>query len=317
MALRDAGKDVINWHIGRPDFDTPLHIKESCSEALRQGHVHYAPAAGIPQLRSALAERASQEYESAVDPDSVVVCNGGMEAVTVILHTFLNEGDEVIVPTPNWPNMKWAVVMAGGKPVEVPLKNGVLTAEAIAAAVTHRTKFAVLSSPGNPLGTVTGSDELKRISQVLEEKDLMAISDETYTRLYYGGSAGATAPSILAIKGMGERCFAASTFSKTYAMDGWRLGWALCPDAAAAVQVAKTRYYYSACSPTFTQHAGTTALRSSQDCVAEMLAQYNERRSVLVEGLKNIPGINLSSPRSPPRLLLPVQHYLSVGGSDF
>lgn len=121
----------------------------------------------------------------------------------------------------------------------------------------------------------------------------MAISDETYTRLYYGGSAGATAPSILAIKGMGERCFAASTFSKTYAMDGWRLGWALCPDAAAAVQVAKTRYYYSACSPTFTQHAGTTALRSSQDCVAEMLAQYNERRSVLVEGLKNIPGINL------------------------
>lgn len=293
MALRDAGKDVINWHIGRPDFDTPLHIKESCSEALRQGHVHYAPAAGIPQLRSVLAERASQEYESAVDPDSVVVCNGGMEAVTVILHTFLNEGDEVIVPTPNWPNMKWAVVMAGGKPVEVPLKNGVLTAEAIAAAVTHRTKFAVLSSPGNPLGTVTGSDELKRISQVLEEKDLMAISDETYTRLYYGGSAGATAPSILAIKGMGERCFAASTFSKTYAMDGWRLGWALCPDAAAAVQVAKTRYYYSACSPTFTQHAGTTALRSSQDCVAEMLAQYNERRSVLVEGLKNIPGINL------------------------
>ncbi|CAE7779634.1 aspC [Symbiodinium pilosum] len=293
MALRDAGKDVINWHIGRPDFDTPSHIKEACSEALRRGHVHYAPAAGLPQLRCALAKRASQEYAGDVDPERVVVCNGGMEAVTVILHTFLEEGDEVIVPTPNWPNMKWAVAMAGGKPVEVPLQQGVLTAKAIAGAVTHRTKFAVLSSPGNPLGTVTGSDELKRISKVLEEKDLMAISDETYTRLYYGGSSGSTAPSILGIKGMSQRCFAASTFSKTYAMDGWRLGWALCPDAEAAAAVAKTRYYFSACSPTFTQHAGATALSSSQDCVAEMVAEYDQRRSVLVEGLRTIPGLKL------------------------
>mmetsp|Transcript_8016 Transcript_8016/g.18415 ORF Transcript_8016/g.18415 Transcript_8016/m.18415 type:complete len:401 (-) Transcript_8016:28-1230(-) len=292
-ALREAGKDVINWHIGRPDFDTPGHIKEACSAALRDGHVHYTPAAGIPQLREALAERATQEYGCApVDPDRVVVCNGGMEAVSVILHSFLEDGDEVIVPTPNWPNMKWAIAMAGGCPVEVPLTNGILTAEAIDRAVTHRTKFVVLSSPSNPLGTVTSVGELKQISRVLEDKDLLAISDETYTRLSYA-CLGSCAPSILSIKGMQERCFATSTFSKTYAMDGWRLGWALCPDAEAAVAVAKTRYYYSSCSPTFTQYAGVAALSLSQDCVLEMVSQYNERRSILVEGLQRIPGVKL------------------------
>lgn len=290
-ALKAAGKEVINWHIGRPDFDTPKHIKEACSEALRQGHVHYAPAAGLASLREAIAQRSEEEYGCSVNPERVVVCNGGMEAVTVVLHSLLEEGDEVIVPTPNWPNMKWAVALAGGKPIEIPVTEGVLTAEAIASAVTQKTKILVLSTPGNPLGSVTGLEELQKIAQVAKEKDLLVISDETYTRLYYG--EGSIAPSILSVDGMEQRSFALHTFSKTYAMDGWRLGWALCPDTTIASAVAKTRYYFSACSPTFTQYAGVTALTSSQECVAAMLAEYDARRRVLVEGLAKIPGVKL------------------------
>eukprot|EP00434_Breviolum_minutum_P041317 symbB.v1.2.036755.t1/scaffold5224.1/size29657/2 len=294
-ALKAAGKDVINWHIGRPDFDTPKHIKEACWEALQQGHVHYAPAAGIPGLREALAKRAEEEYKIAVDPERMIVCNGGMEAVTAVFHSLLEqgEGNEVIIPTPNWPNMKWAVVLAGGVPVEIPLVNGILTAKAISSAVTDNTKAVVLASPANPLGSVTHLEELQRIAKVVEEKDLLVISDETYTRLYYG--EGSVAPSILSVEGMEQRSFAVSTFSKTYAMDGWRLGWALCPDVSSASAVAKTRYYFSSCSPTFTQYAGIAALTDSQECVAEMLAEYDARRRILMEGLANIPGVKLPS----------------------
>lgn len=311
-ALKAAGKDVINWHIGRPDFDTPQHIKEACSEALRQGHVHYAPAAGLPGLRKALAQRAEEEYSVSVDPERVVVCNGGMETVTSVLHSLLEQGDEVIVPSPNWPNMKWAVVLAGGVPVEVALSDGILTPEAISSAVTEKTKLLVIASPANPLGSVTSVDELQRIAQVVLQKDLLVISDETYTRLYYGEEP--VAPSILSIKGMEQRSFAVNTFSKTYAMDGWRLGWALCPDPSSASAVAKTRYYFSACSPTFTQYAGIAAQTASQDCVAEMRAEYDARRTILVEGLKKIPGVKL--PTHPQGAYFVFPDLSAFGGSD-
>eukprot|EP00930_Biecheleria_cincta_P062614 TRINITY_DN48075_c0_g1_i1.p1 TRINITY_DN48075_c0_g1~~TRINITY_DN48075_c0_g1_i1.p1 ORF type:complete len:399 (-),score=59.91 TRINITY_DN48075_c0_g1_i1:16-1212(-) len=295
QALKAAGADVINWHIGRPDFDTPQHIKEACTAAMAAGHVHYAAANGIPALREAIAAQAEREYgvsSGSIDPDRVVVCNGGMEAVTVTLHSILEPGDEVILPAPNWPNVKWGVALAGGVPIDVPLSEGVLTADAISAHVTGKTKAVVLSSPGNPLGTVTGKEELSRIAALAREKDLLVISDETYSRLYYGNE-GAYAPSILSQQGMQARSVAVSTFSKTYAMDGWRLGWALCPTPAEATLVAKTRYYFSACSPTFTMHAAVTALTAPQDCVAEMVAQYDERRRIVVDGLAGIPGVKL------------------------
>ncbi|CAE8627561.1 unnamed protein product, partial [Polarella glacialis] len=297
QALRAAGKDVINWHIGRPDFDTPSHIKEACSAAMAAGHVHYAPANGIPALREAIAAQAmsvKSRDEFNLPSKGCAQGNGGMEAVTVTLHSIIEAGDEVIVPSPNWPNLKWAVVLAGGVPVEVPLCQGVLTADAIAGAVTEKTKAVVLSSPGNPVGTVTSAHELERIAAVVKEKDLLVLSDETYSRLFYGGNTpGAVAPSIMAVPAMAERTVVLSTFSKTYAMDGWRLGWALLPTVSEATLVAKTRYYFSACSPTFTQYAGVAALTQSQDCVAEMLAEYDARRRVLVDGISSIPGVSL------------------------
>eukprot|EP00933_Yihiella_yeosuensis_P054942 TRINITY_DN53531_c0_g1_i1.p1 TRINITY_DN53531_c0_g1~~TRINITY_DN53531_c0_g1_i1.p1 ORF type:complete len:425 (-),score=97.19 TRINITY_DN53531_c0_g1_i1:44-1186(-) len=303
QALRAAGKDVINWHIGRPDFDTPAHIKEACTAAMKAGHVHYAPANGIPALRQAIAAQHECEYgfsSGSISPDRVVVCNGGMEAVTVTLHSILEDGDEVILPTPNWPNMKWAVVLAGGRAVEAPMTGGVLTAETIESMVTEKTKAVVLSSPGNPLGMTASHDELQRIASVAKSKNLLIISDETYSRLYYGGdSSDAVAPSILALPDMAERSISLSTFSKTYAMDGWRLGWALLPSPEEAALVNKTRYYFSACSPTFTQHAAVAALTGSQDCVAEMRAEYDARRRILVEGLRSIPGVKLPGNRAP------------------
>lgn len=296
QALRAAGQDVINWHIGRPDFDTPAHIKAACTAAMTAGHVHYAPANGIPALREAIAVQSEREWrmrEGSVSPSRVVVCNGGMEAAFVTLMAIVDRGDEVIVPTPNWPNIRWAVHQVGGVAVEVPLQGGVLTADGIAGAVTGRTKAVVLSSPGNPVGTTTGAPELERIAALAEERDLCVISDETYNRLYYGGAKGDTAPSIFSVDGMEKRCVALGTLSKTYAMDGWRVGWAVAPSGKDAALIAKTRYYVSACSPTFTQHAAVSALTSEQDCVAEMIAQYDARRQVLVEGLSGIDGVSL------------------------
>eukprot|EP00428_Durinskia_dybowskii_P033976 CAMPEP_0170273890 /NCGR_PEP_ID=MMETSP0116_2-20130129/36915_1 /TAXON_ID=400756 /ORGANISM="Durinskia baltica, Strain CSIRO CS-38" /LENGTH=373 /DNA_ID=CAMNT_0010525133 /DNA_START=1 /DNA_END=1122 /DNA_ORIENTATION=+ len=292
-ALRAAGRDVINWHVGRPDYDTPAHIKAAATAAMEAGHVHYAPAAGIPELREALAERSSLEWGTGVSADRVVVCNGGMEAVYASLAALIDPGDEVIVPTPNWPNMRWATRLAGGTPVEVPLEDGQLTAEAVAAKVTHRTRAVVLSSPGNPLGTVASPPDLAKIAQLAAEKDIMVFSDETYCRLYYGGAQDETAPSIMSMPGAAERTLAFGTFSKTYAMDGWRLGWLVAPTAADAVEITKARYYISSCSPTFTQHAAVVALRSSQDCVREMVEAYRTRRDALVEGLANIDGVSL------------------------
>jgi len=231
-----------------------------------------------------------------ISPERVVVCNGGMEAVFATMFATVNPGDEVIVPTPNWPNIRWVVHLAGGMAKEVPCEAGVLTAEAIAAASTSRTKAVVLSSPANPLGTTTSRAELIKIAAVAREKDLLVMSDETYSRLYFGDE-GEVAPSILSLPGMQERCVAFGTFSKTYAMDGWRLGWAVTPTAADAVQLAKARYYISACSPTFTQHAAVTAFTDSQDCVTEMVEAYRARRDVIVDGLAAIGGISLPGGR--------------------
>mmetsp|Transcript_124295 Transcript_124295/g.247775 ORF Transcript_124295/g.247775 Transcript_124295/m.247775 type:complete len:401 (-) Transcript_124295:23-1225(-) len=298
IALEAAGKDVIHWHIGRPGFDTPTHIKQACTAALSAGHVHYAPTNGIPALRAAIAAQTEKEYGAAsgsIHPDRIVVCNGGMEAVTIIFSSILEDDDEVVLPSPNWPNIKWAVALAGGRPVDVPLSHGFLTAESIEASLTERTKAVVLSSPGNPTGTVMPASELQRVAALALQRDLLIISDETYSRLYYGSNDHeATAPSIMQVSGMTERTVVLNTMSKTYAMDGWRLGWAICPSVSDATLVSKTRYYVSACSPTFTQYAAVAALNGPQDCVAEMLAEYDERRRILIEGLTSIPQIKLS-----------------------
>lgn len=297
QALRAAGKDVINWHIGRPDFDTPKHIKEACTAAMAAGHVHYAPAAGLPALRAAIAAQCEREWSSpagGVSPERVVVCNGGMEAVYATLATLMDEGDEVILPSPSWPNVRWAASLVGANPVEVPLRDGLLQAEDVAKAVTEKTKVVVLASPGNPTGTTADMGSLRKFAALAKERDLLLISDDTYSRLYYGGEQlGQTAPALLSIDGMEERCISISTFSKTYAMDGWRLGWAVAPTASDATLIAKARYYISACSPTFTQHAAVTALTGPQDCVMEMVAAYDARRRVLLDGLADIEGVSL------------------------
>jgi len=303
--LKAAGRDVINWHIGRPDFDTPEHIKRACASALDRGAVHYAPTAGLPALREALASRHALERGLAgTRAEQVVVTNGAMEAVTCSMLALLDPGDEVIVPEPCWANVKWAAVLAGGVPVTVDteLSDGFqLCPSGVRAAVTPRTKLLVIPSPGNPTGAVLGHDRLAELAAVAEEHDLLVLADDTYNRLFYGPGRAPVAPSFASVPRMAERTVTIGTLSKTFAMDGWRLGWAIAPDggegtAPLAQAIARMRYYVSACSPTFTMHAAVEALLADQGCVEEMRTEYDARRRVIVEGLRRIPGVRVHEP---------------------
>lgn len=290
--LKGSGKDVVNWHIGRPDFDTPAHIKEACTASMARGDVHYSPAAGIPRLREAIAAQTSRERGLPVEPAHVVVTNGGMEAVSSLLAATVQEGDEVVIVDPTWPNLWWATTLTGATPVSC----SDITAAAFESVLTERTRAVLVASPGNPTGGVVPMAELQAIAKLCQERDLLVLSDETYNRLYYGEEGTGSppmAPSIASLPGMAQRTVVLNTFSKTYAMDGWRLGWAVAPSLEMASALERIRYYVSACSPTFTQHAAVAALEGDQSAAEAMREAYIGRRRVLVEGVGALPGVTL------------------------
>ena len=296
-ALAAAGKDVIHWYIGRPDFDTPAHIKRAAIESLENGDVHYAPNLGVEPLRRAIAERTKIDTGVAVDWETQVnVTVGANEAVLLTMLTFLNPGDEVIVPEPNWYHYKWCAALAGGISVPVPTREEegfTLQAEEVARRVTPRTKLLCVTSPGNPTGSVIPEGELKKLAELANERNLLVLSDEIYTRLYYG--EGEVAQSIFSLPGMAERTIVVNSFSKAYSMDGWRLGWTVASPALTQ-SLWRARQYTTVCANTFIQHAAAHALTADQSCVAEMRDAFNERRKIILEGLRAIEGVTAAVP---------------------
>ncbi len=279
--------DVISLGIGEPDFVTPEAIRAAGIRSLDEGRTAYTSNSGLLELRVALAEHLGRLYGAAYDPEAELLITVGVsEALQNAMLATINPGDEVIIPEPCFVAYPASVVFAGGTPVSVPTsvrESFQVTAAAIEAAITPRTRAILIGYPNNPTGAVMPRARLLEIAALAERHDLLVFSDEIYDRLVYGVEH----TCIATLPGMRERTVLLGGFSKAYAMTGWRLGWlAAPPDVTAATR--KIHQYSIMSAPTVAQYAGLEALRGGEAAVGEMVAEYDRRRRVIVSGLNEI-----------------------------
>jgi len=295
-ALEKQGKKIIHLEIGEPDFDTPTNIKTAATKALNEGYTHYVPAAGIPELRKAIADSVSRTRGIEVDPDSVVVTPGGKPIIFYTILACINEGDEVIYPNPGFPIYESVINFVGANAVPVPIKeenNFEMDPEDFKEKLTKKTKLVILNSPQNPTGGVTSRKDLKLIADaVADRKDLLVLSDEIYSEIIFEGAHH----SIATFPGMQEKTIILDGFSKTYAMTGWRLGYGVIPQGMCA-RFAQLMINSNSCTSAFTQVAGIEALTGPQDQVKTNIAEFKRRREVIVSGLNSIKGITCKKPK--------------------
>jgi aspartate aminotransferase len=295
QALEAQGREIIHLEIGQPDFETYAHIALAGIRAIATGKTRYNPPAGVPDLRTALAQDAGQRRGVAFSPQQVIVAPGTKPLILLPMLALLEAGDEVIYPDPGFPSYEAAIGLAGGVPVPVPLveeRGYDLDLAAFDAALSPRTKLVLLNSPGNPTGGIHAPQTLAHVAEAARRHDLWVLSDEIYARLVYEGEA----PSIVALPGMAERTIVADGFSKTYAMTGWRLGFGLMPEPLAA-RMDLLLTHSVGCTATFTQFAGLEAVRGPQDEVDRVVAEFRRRRDRIVAGLNAIPGVRCPMPR--------------------
>ncbi|HEX8938703.1 MAG TPA: pyridoxal phosphate-dependent aminotransferase [Candidatus Limnocylindrales bacterium] len=293
-ALEATGRHVIHLEIGEPDFDTPANVREAAKRALDAGATHYAPFPGIPELRRAIAADATARKGFAVDPERVFVTVGGKGVMYYAILALVDPGDEVIVPDPGYPIYESVTRFVGGTPVPIPIRQEQgfrLDPDELASLVTPRTKLLVINSPANPTGGVLTADDLERIAAVAREHDLMVLSDEIYSRILYEGEFR----SIAALPGMAERTIVLDGFSKTYAMTGWRLGYAIVPESL-VFGFGRLIINSISCAPTFAQVGAVEALQGSQAPIEAMVAEFRARRDLIVDGLNALPGVECLRP---------------------
>jgi aspartate/methionine/tyrosine aminotransferase len=295
--MEKEGHRVINLGIGRPDFDTPAHIKQAAKEALDAGMVHYSSNYGLPELREAIAVKLEQDNGLAYDPGSeIVVTVGANEAVLMAMAGTLNAGDEVIIPDPAWLHYFYCARLVGAVPVAVPLREEMefkLDPDDVARAITPRTRMLVVTTPHNPTGSVLDKEMLQALADIAEKHDLLVLSDEIYEKIIYDGVKHI---SFATLPGMRERTLMVNGFSKAYAMDGWRLGYVAAPGELIAVLI-RVHQYTTVWATTVIQKGALDAYRGPQDCVAEMVAEFVRRRQYLIPALNEIKGISCVRPR--------------------
>ena len=296
--LQQRGEDICSLSAGEPDFPTPPFICRAAEEALQAGHTRYGPAAGEPALREAIANKLHKENKLTCSPDEIMVSNGAKQALYTLFQVLLDPGDEVVIPAPYWLSYPPMVHLAGGRTVIVPTRqdqNHQLSAAALAAAITPRTRLLVLNSPTNPTGTVYPEQALAELASVLRHHPQVAVvSDEIYEYILYGQSRhvsfGAVAPDLA------QRTFVVNGFSKGWAMTGWRLGYLAGPQPvlrkATALQSQSTS---NVCS--FVQYGGLAALRGSQEWVHTMVAALAQRRQVVLQALGSMERVHGLAPQ--------------------
>jgi len=289
-------KDVISLGIGEPDFTTPKPILDAGQHALSMGETHYTSNAGLLELRQALADHLKKLYGVEYDPvNEIIITVGVSEALYLTMTALLDPGDEVIIPTPCFVSYQAEVILAGGVPVEIPSRledNFQLDPEQVRAAITPRTKLIFVGYPNNPTGAVAGRDTLNEVAKIAEERGLLLVSDEIYDRLVYDFQH-------VCIPSLGEsiqkRTVLLGGFSKDYAMTGWRIGYAAGP-AEIIKGLVRIHQYTIMSAPTVAQYAALEALRSGEPHVQEMLAEYDRRRRLIVDGLNRL-GLTTFEPR--------------------
>jgi aspartate aminotransferase len=293
-ALEATGRSVIHLEIGEPDFDTPSNIREAAKRALDRGATHYTPTVGIPELRAAIAADATARKGFAVSPDRVVVVPGGKPVMFFAMLALIEDGDEVIYPDPGFPIYESMVNYVGGTAVPCPIRQENafrLDPAELASLVTPRTKLVIINSPANPTGGVSTRQDLEQIAAVAREHDLVVMADEIYGRILYEGEH----VSIASLPGMVERTIVLDGFSKTYAMTGWRLGYAIVPERL-VTPFSRLLVNSVSCTNAATQWAGVEALTGPQDSVAAMVEEFRARRDLIVDGLNAIAGVSCLRP---------------------
>lgn len=280
-------KDAISLGVGEPDFDTPWHIRDEGIYALEKGKTFYTSNAGLKELRSEINNYLNRTQNLTYNPMSeILVTVGGSEAIDIGLRAMINPGDEVIIPQPSYVSYVPCAVLAGAKPVIIDLKaenDFRLTPEELENAITDKTKVLILPYPNNPTGAIMEKEDLEAIAKVIKEKNIFVMSDEIYSELTYKGKH----VSIASLDSMQERTLLINGFSKSYAMTGWRLGYACGPEPLIR-QMTKIHQFAIMCAPTTSQYAAVEALKNGDEDVAEMHQAYNRRRRFLLHEFKEM-----------------------------
>jgi len=297
IELASKSKDIVHFEHGEPSFSTPEHIVEAAIKAMKDGLTHYGPTPGLPELRRAISEKLTRENRIPVEgPEEVLVVLGTQEAMFLTALAFLQPGDEALVLDPYYPAYFEETLIAGAKSVAVPLRadSGYrIEGKHLEEYVTPRTKVMWLNSPINPTGHVFSKRDLEEVAAVAERNDLLVFTDEIYEKLVYDGAEHV---SIGCMPGMEDRVITANGFSKSYAMAGWRIGY-VAADKRLIDQMSKLHYYAVLCPSTIAQKAALAALNGPQDCVREMVREYDRRRMTVLETLRKIDGISYVPPR--------------------
>jgi aspartate aminotransferase len=294
-ALGAAGRDIVHLEIGEPDFPTPSNIVEAAKRALDEGWTHYGPAQGLPELRATIARHVAETRNIKVGPEHVSVVPGGKPIIFFPMMALLEPGDEVIYPNPGFPIYESMIHFLGAKPIPIPLiesRGFSFDLTRFRDSINSRTKMVILNSPHNPTGGLIPENDIREIAELVRDRDLMILSDEIYSRIYYTRESPF---SIASLPGMQEKTIILDGFSKTYAMTGWRIGYGVMPEwlvDAVSTLMANS----NSCTASFIQRAAIEALEGPQDTVRAMVAEFRRRRDGFCAALNEIPGFRCALP---------------------
>ena len=294
--LAQSMEGVISLGIGEPDFDTPPHIVEACIKALKEGKTYYSPNSGILELRQAISEKMKKQNSVDVSENEIMVTVGGGEALSLAIQSSIKTGDDVIVPSPAFVAYVPTVILSGGNPIEVECKedeNFILNPDLLEEKITEKTELLILNSPSNPTGTVMKKNDLERISDIIMEYNLKVISDEVYESLIYDGKKHV---SMASLNGMEDNVITVNSFSKTYSMTGWRVGYLSSKDESLFDRMLKLHMYGPVCNNTFAQFGALEALKGPQDFVNRMRDEFEDRRDLLLKRIQGMNGVSAIKP---------------------
>jgi aspartate/methionine/tyrosine aminotransferase len=294
-AMEAQGRDVVHLEIGEPDFDTPSNIRDAAKKALDGGYTHYNPSAGLPQAREVFAEFITRDRGLEVTPENIVITPGAKPILFFSILALVDEGDEVIYPNPGFPIYESVINFVGAKPVPIPLREErefSFDLDEMRSLVNDKTKLIIINTPQNPTGGILTAADMKGIAELAEKHDAWILSDEVYSKMVYDGKH----VSIYDYPEVKDRTILLEGHSKTYAMTGWRLGYAAMPKELAA-QIAKLQTNSNSCTASFTQMAGIEAITGPQDESKKMMAEFKARRDLIVDGLNRIKGFSCLKPK--------------------